>query len=55
MKTEALELSDAVIQAAKWLQELLEEIPFGEIGITLVIHNGEVTRLVKSISEKLKA
>jgi hypothetical protein len=36
----------------KWLLEEAENITFGEIGITLVIHGGSIKRVDQTLSRK---
>jgi len=36
----------------KWLLEETENVTFGEIGITLVIHSGSIKRVDQTISRK---
>lgn len=41
-------------KATAWLETQLKNVAFGEISITLVVHNGEIRRVVKTISESEK-
>jgi hypothetical protein len=38
-----------IARATLWLQEQAERTPFGQVSITLVLHDGRVARLEKSL------
>ena len=52
-KFEKVNLSDAVLEVATWLDEQLRTAKFGEIGVSLTVHDGRITRLSKTVTEKL--
>ena len=48
-----VEIMDLQIKkAAEWLQEQINRYPFGEIGIRLIVHDGQIRRIEKTIIEK---
>jgi len=46
------ELAREFREAIAWLAHEMERVQFGDIGITLVIHAGRLTRVVRTITEK---
>lgn len=46
--------NEKLTAAMAWLQENAGRVQYGEIGITLVVHAGEVTRIEKIVKEKTK-
>lgn len=49
-----MNLRPEIQQAAEWLQAEIDRDPFAEVGVRLVTHDGEVTRVEKSIVSKHK-
>lgn len=43
-----------ITKAAVWVEEQVSRYPFSEIGVRLIVHNGEIKRIERSITEKLQ-
>ena len=43
-----------IIKAIEWLNEAVQGVQYGDIGITLSVHNGEVKKIFKTITEKIQ-
>lgn len=48
MKNNNEKLSDVM----QWLKEEIKSLNFGEVGFILTLHNGEIKRITKTITEK---
>ena len=44
--------TDAVRMGLEWLVAELERIRYGKVGISVVIHNGVVARVLRSIEDQ---
>lgn len=38
--------------AAAWLRDQLARVAFGEVGVKLIVHDGKVSRIERTIVEK---
>jgi hypothetical protein len=38
--------------AAEWLRDQAKGVPFGEVGVTLVLHAGRLVRMERTVREK---
>jgi hypothetical protein len=47
-------LEREIQSASSWLQREAERIPFGSVGITIVLHRGAVSKVERSSSTTLK-
>jgi hypothetical protein len=45
-------VSETVDKAAAWLESQVRDLRFGEVTVKLVLHEGRVSRIEKTITEK---
>jgi hypothetical protein len=48
----APDLAREVEAAARWLEEQAQHVPYGELGIRLILHAGAVSRIEKTVTSK---
>lgn len=44
-----------ILAAAAWLREHATAVPFGEIGIRIVLHGGRVARIERTLTTKCQS
>jgi hypothetical protein len=49
------ESSSEITKAVMWLEDQLDHIRFGQVGVTLVLHAGQVVRVERTIIDKSHA
>jgi hypothetical protein len=54
MRKERIELDAEIANAARWLQEQVENNPYCDAAINLAVHAGNVKRVDYTLSTKLK-
>ncbi|HOD15441.1 MAG TPA: hypothetical protein PKI31_12000 [Spirochaetota bacterium] len=47
-------MKNEIQNAAQWIETMIQENPFSDIGITFAVHNGLIVRVTKTISSKEK-
>ncbi len=48
----SIELSPAIAEAARWVQEQLDRNPFSDVGFTATAHEGQVKRVSYHVTTK---
>jgi hypothetical protein len=48
-------LENQIASAAKWLLGAAENLPHGEAGVKLILHNGQIARVERLVVEKTQA
>ena len=48
----APDLAREVQAAARWLQEQAQHVPYGEVGVRLILHAGAVSRIEQTVTSK---
>ena len=52
-KSGDIKFSPAVREVATWLEQQLHATKFGEVGVQLTVHDGKVTKVARTVTEKL--
>lgn len=47
-----LEVGDNVASALEWLVSESQRVAFGEVGVKLILHEGRIQKVERSVSEK---
>ncbi len=44
-----------ILKALEWLEEQLSQNPYGRLSVSLEVHAGKITRIDRSVTEKIKS
>ena len=47
-------MTSPIIALAEWIELEIKENPFGRVAVSLEIHNGVISRIEKTTTEKIK-